>query len=151
MQDAMDRARFAMLARRMAALCLVAPLAGCASTIASVDGYYRQMAVNYQEAIDKAKEDEVSLDRRAQVLATTGDPGKSQKYRRELEKVRKWEEHCAWEKQRFEKAAGWMESHFSSARQSTAPAPSSDRPGGAIASPPAGDPGAPTVKDTPAG
>ncbi len=112
MRGAMDRARTGSIARRLAGLCLAIPLAGCASMTQDVNAYYRQMAVNYQEAIEQAKLDETSLDRQAQVMATTGDKKKLQKYQRVLSKVRKSEEEYARQQQRFEKAAEWMESHF---------------------------------------
>jgi hypothetical protein len=112
MRGPMDRARAGSVARWVAAFGLVIPLAGCASTTRSVDAYYRQMAVNYQEALDKAKLDEVALENQSKVLGATGDQSKYRKAKRQIEKIRSWEEHCAKEKKRFEKAAEWMESHL---------------------------------------
>jgi hypothetical protein len=87
-------------------------LAGCAAMTQDVDKYYRQMAYNYQEALDKAKLDEVTLQNQEKVLAVTGDQSGYRKARRQLEKIRSWEEHCVYEKKRFEKAAEWMEGRF---------------------------------------
>jgi hypothetical protein len=77
-----------------------------------VDAYYRQMAINYHEAAEKAKVDETSLHNQLRVLGTTGDQSKYIKTQRRLERMQAWEEKCAREEQRFEKAAEWMESHF---------------------------------------
>ncbi len=112
MRGAMDRARTGSIARRMAALCLGIPLAGCASMTQDVDAYYRQMAVNYQDAVEQAKLDEAQVDHQAQVLAVTGDKKKLQKCQQILAKIRKSEEDYAHQQKRFEKAADWMESHF---------------------------------------
>jgi hypothetical protein len=87
-------------------------LTGCASVTKDVDAYYRQMATNYGEAIEKAKVDEVSEQSKAKVLAATGDARAARKAQREAERIKAWQEHCAWEKERFEKAAKWMETHF---------------------------------------
>jgi uncharacterized protein involved in tolerance to divalent cations len=112
MRGAMDRARTGSIARRMAMLCLAIPLAGCASMTQDVDAYYRQMAVNYQEAVEQAKLDETKVDHQAQVLAVTGDKKKLEKCQHILAKIRKSEEDYAHQQKRFEKAADWMESHF---------------------------------------
>ena len=47
--------------------------AGCTSMSQDVDAYYRQMAVNYKEAAEKARMDEIALENETKVLATTGD------------------------------------------------------------------------------
>jgi hypothetical protein len=128
MKGAMDRPGAGPIARRMAALCLGISLAGCAAMTQDVDAYYRQMAVNYQEALDKAKIDEISVEHQAQVLAATGDKAKYRKYHRELGKIREWEERCAKEKKRFEKAAEWMESHFAIDKEKTEAVLASSKP-----------------------
>jgi hypothetical protein len=102
------RARSRLLRLLMLGLCN----AGCAAMTQDVDAYYRQMAINYQEALDKAKLDAVSLENQMKVLAVTGEPSKARKAERRLERIQSWEEHCATEKKRFEKAAEWMEAHF---------------------------------------
>jgi hypothetical protein len=112
MKGPMDWARAGSIARRMAALCLGIPLAGCASMTQDVDAYYRQMAVNYQEAVEQAKLDETKMEHQAQVMATTGDKKMLQKAERILAKIRKSEVDYAHQQKRFEKAADWMESHF---------------------------------------
>jgi hypothetical protein len=112
MKGAMDRARTGSNARWMAVLCLGIPLAGCASMTQDVDAYYRQMAVNYQEAVEQAKLDETKMEHQAQVLATTGDKKMLQKCERVIAKIRKSEVDYAHQQKRFEKAADWLESHF---------------------------------------
>ena len=98
---------------RLVGLLILGPcFAGCAAMTQDVDLYYRQMAVNYQEAVDNAKRDEVSLRNQLKVLGVTGDQSKYLKTQRKLEKLQTWEEKCAKEEKRFEKAAEWMESHF---------------------------------------
>ena len=44
-----------------------------------VDAYYRQMAINFQEAADKAKLDEVALENESRVLGVTGDQSRYRK------------------------------------------------------------------------
>jgi hypothetical protein len=112
MKGPMDRARAGSIARRMAALCLGIPLAGCASMTQEVDAYYRQQAVYYKEGVEQAKLDETKMEHQAQVLATTGDKKMLQKCERVLAKIRKSEVDYAHQQERFEKAAEWMESHF---------------------------------------
>jgi hypothetical protein len=94
-------------------LILLGPFfAGCAAMSQDVDAYYRQMAINYQEAVDNAKRDEVSLENQMRILGVTNDQTKYLKAQRKLEKLKAWEEKCAYQQKRFEKAADWMESHF---------------------------------------
>ena len=97
---------------RLASVSLGIALTGCAAMTQDVDAYYRQMAGNYQEAVQEAKIDELRLENQSRMLLATGDQARYRKSQRELSRVRSWEEHCAWEKQRFEKAAKWMETHF---------------------------------------
>jgi hypothetical protein len=91
---------------------LVLAAAGCASVAQDVDAYYRQMAVNYQEARDKAKMDVTTLENESKVLAVTGDTHKLKRAQRQLSRVQAWEEKCDKESVRFEKAAEWTEAHF---------------------------------------
>jgi hypothetical protein len=112
MRDVKRRSPIGWIGRLLVIPSVGVSLAGCASVTSDVDAYYRQMAVNYQEAIDKAKLDEVTLQKRSRVMAVTGDQRNQGKSQRELARIRKWEDHCEWEKERFEKAAKWMESHF---------------------------------------
>jgi hypothetical protein len=100
------------LARLLGLLAIGSSCAGCAAITQDVHAYYSQMAINYQEAADKAQLDAASLENQVKVLAVTGEPGKAQKTQRRLDGMRSWEQHCLEEKTRFEKAAGWMESHF---------------------------------------
>ena len=111
MTGPMDRALARRLVLPIAMIALGAPLVGCASYSQSVDAYYRQMASNYADAQKEAKIREIAVERQAKVLAATGD-SRYHKYERELKSLRKWQEHCAWEQQRFEKAASWMETHL---------------------------------------
>jgi hypothetical protein len=85
---------------------------GCAAVTQDVDAYYRQMAANYKEALDRAKIEEASLKNQSRVYAVTGDQREYRRAERELKRVQAWQEHCSREQQRFEKAAKWMESHF---------------------------------------
>jgi hypothetical protein len=87
-------------------------LAGCAAMSQDVDAYYRQMAINYHEAAENAKLDEVSAENQLRVLGATGDQQHYVKMQRKLERLRAWEEKCTKEEKRFAKAADWMESHF---------------------------------------
>lgn len=92
---------------------MLAPwLTGCAAMTQDVDAYYRQMAFNFREAADKAKLDEVALENESKVLGVTGDQSRYRKAQKQLRKIKEWEEHCAKEKVRFEKAAEWMETHL---------------------------------------
>ena len=112
MQGTMDWTQWRVRSR-LFGLLLVGPcLAGCAAMSQDVDLYYRQMAVNWQEALDKAKLDEVALNNQSRVLGVTGDKSKYVKAQRRLQRLKDWEDHCAKEQKRFEKAAEWMESHF---------------------------------------
>jgi hypothetical protein len=87
-------------------------MAGCASMTEDVDAYYRQMAYNYKEAEEKAKMDELSLESQAKALAATGDFKRQKRAKRELDRVKKWEEKCEKQAGRFEKAAEWTEARF---------------------------------------
>lgn len=87
-------------------------LCGCAAMTKDVDAYYRQMAINYKEALDDARLEEKSLEKKSRVYAVTKDEKQYRKTQRELDRVRTWEERCAREQERFAKAAKWMESHF---------------------------------------
>jgi hypothetical protein len=98
---------------RWAGILFLGPgFAGCAAIGRDVDAYYRQMAINYHGAAEAAKTDEVSLKNQLRVLGTTGDQSGYLKTQRKLERLQAWEEKCAKEEVRFQKAAEWMESHF---------------------------------------
>jgi outer membrane murein-binding lipoprotein Lpp len=94
------------------AVVLSVTLAGCASMTEDVDAYYRQMAYNWRESGEKAKMDELSLDSESKVLAATGDFRHQKRVKRELDKVKAWEEKCDKQAGRFEKAAKWTETRF---------------------------------------
>jgi hypothetical protein len=87
-------------------------MAGCASMTEDVDAYYRQMAYNYKEAVEKAKMDELSLESQTKALAATGEFKMHKRAQRELDRVKKWEEKCEKQAGRFEKAAEWTEARF---------------------------------------
>src|SRR5262245_45566726 len=80
--------------RLLAVLMLAPGASGCASVTQDVDLYYRQMAHNYQEAVEKARLDAASLENQAKVLAVTGETRKQRKSQRQLDKMRSWEGHC---------------------------------------------------------
>ncbi len=87
-------------------------MAGCASMTQEADEYYRQMAFNWRESLEKAKMDELSLDSEKKVLAATGDFRRYKRVERELGRVKAWEDKCEKQAARFEKAAVWTEAHF---------------------------------------
>jgi uncharacterized protein YgiM (DUF1202 family) len=107
-----DRTRWRARSRLLGLLILAPGFAGCASMTQDVDAYYRQMAFNFQEAADKAKLNEVALENESRVLGVTGDQSRYRKAQKQLRRIKDWEEHCAKEKVRFEKAAEWMETHL---------------------------------------
>lgn len=111
MTGPMDRALARTFVRPIVAIALGISVGGCASYSRSVDAYYRQMASNYADALKEAKIREIAVEKQAKILAATGD-SRYHKYERELKSLHKWQEHCAWEQQRFEKAANWMEAHL---------------------------------------
>jgi hypothetical protein len=92
-------------------------LGGCAAVTQDVDAYYRQMAVNYEEALDDARLEETKLEKKAQLFAVTKDRKELRRTERDLERVRSFEEHCIREQKRFDKAAKWMESHLASVKK----------------------------------
>jgi hypothetical protein len=112
MQGTTDRTRWRARSRLLGLLILGPCFAGCAAMTQDVDAYYRQMAFNFQEAADKAKLDEVALENESRVLGVTGDQSRYRKAQKQLARIKSWEEHCAKEKLRFEKAAEWMETHL---------------------------------------
>ena len=116
------------LARLLGFLVMGSSCAGCATITQDVDAYYRQMAINYQDAADKAKLDAASLENQVKVLAVTGEPAKAHKTQRRLDRTRSWEQYCLKEKTRFEKAAEWTEAHFRIKPQVSAGRVSAPRP-----------------------
>jgi acyl-[acyl carrier protein]--UDP-N-acetylglucosamine O-acyltransferase len=92
-------------------------LGGCAAVTQDVDAYYRQMAVNYKEAIDDAKVEELKLEKKAQIYAVTKDQKELRRTERTLARVRSIEERYTREQERFDKAAKWMESHLDSVKK----------------------------------
>jgi hypothetical protein len=85
---------------------------GCATVSSDVDAYYRQMAVNYKEAQEKARMEAVTLENESKVMAVTGDMHQLKRAQRRLGRIKAWEEKCGKEATRFEKAAEWTEAHF---------------------------------------
>ncbi len=89
-------------------LCLLVQsscLSGCAAMIQDVHLYYQQMAVNYKEAEEKAKLDAVTLERESGSLLQGGELHKYKRAQKELAKLKDWQEYCARQHERFEKAA----------------------------------------------
>lgn len=88
-------------------LLLVLPLciSGCAAMIQDVHLYYQQMAINYKEAEEKAKLDAVTLERQSGSLLQGGELHKYNRTQKELAKIKNWQEYCARQHERFEKAA----------------------------------------------
>ena len=82
---------------------------GCGAISQDVHRYYRQMAINYKEAEDKAKLDAMSLEGQSRVLMQTGDFRNYNHTQKELARIKGWESQCARQRERFEKAAETME------------------------------------------
>jgi hypothetical protein len=80
-------------------------LSGCAAMIQDVHLYYQQMAINYKEAEAKAKLDALSLERQSGALLQGGELHKYHRAQKELAKIKNWQEYCARQHERFEKAA----------------------------------------------
>ena len=80
-------------------------LSGCAAMIQDVHLYYQQMAINYKEAEEKAKLDAVTLERQSGSLLQGGELHKYNRAQKELAKIKNWQEYCARQHERFEKAA----------------------------------------------
>jgi hypothetical protein len=106
------RARSLALRASLGLALLALGAAGCTSMSQDVDAYYRQMAFNYKEAAEKANMDALALENETKVLATTGDFNHLKKTRRQLSRIKAWEEKCDYQAKRFEKAAEWTEAHF---------------------------------------
>jgi hypothetical protein len=87
-------------------------MAGCASVAGDVDAYYRQMAYNWRESGEKAKVDEVTLNSQSNAYVATGELHRLKRTKRELERVKVWEDKCEKQANRFEKAAEWTEARF---------------------------------------
>jgi hypothetical protein len=74
-----------------------------------VHRYYRQMAKNYYEAEEKAKLDAIALNAESQGLLLAGNVHKYNRARKELTRLKNWEARCAYQRERFEKAAQKLE------------------------------------------
>lgn len=91
--------------RLLLLLALAACLSGCAAITQDVHLYYRQMAINFKEAEDKAKMDALTLEGQSRSLLQGGDLHKYNKAQKELARIKDWQLHCAKQRERFEKAA----------------------------------------------
>ncbi len=100
-------------------------MAGCASMAEDVDAYYRQMAYNWRESGEKARVDEVTLNSESNAYAATGEFHRLKRTKRELERVKVWEDKCEKQANRFEKAAEWTEARFHLTRPPIPDAPAS--------------------------
>ncbi len=101
--------------RSLAALLVVAmSLTGCAAMTQDVAQYYRQMAANFKEAEDKAGVDLSTSERKANMLLKGGEVRQFNKAQREVSRLKDWQEHCARQRVRFEKAAEKLEPSSSS-------------------------------------
>lgn len=88
---------------------LLVGLSGCGAIKQDVHQYYSQMAKNYHEAEQKAKLDAVALDAESRGLLQSGQVHKYNRTRKELTRLKDWEARCAYQKERFEKAAKKLE------------------------------------------
>jgi len=89
---------------------------GCASVTRDVRDYYQQMAYNYKEAADKARLKAATLEGESKMELATGDLTHYRRSKRELKKIKAWEEKCIKQEERFAKAARWTEDKFGIAR-----------------------------------
>lgn len=84
-------------------------LQGCGAVKQDVHQYYSQMAKNYHEAEEKAKMDAIALEAESRGLLQSGQVHKYNRTRKELTRLKDWEARCAYQKERFEKAAKKLE------------------------------------------
>jgi hypothetical protein len=137
MSEIMEPACGRVWALGSALLLMMLSTAGCASMTQDVDLYYRQMEFNYKEAQDRAKKQEVTLQRQASVMAASGDEHLMKRTQKEIDRIKAWEAKCAKEEKRFEKAAKWTEDHFHLDRPPIAGEKASLRPNNeGVSSPP---------------
>jgi hypothetical protein len=94
-------------------------LSGCAAMSRDVHQYYRQMALNYKEAEEKAKLNALSRETEANMLLQAGDVHKYKRAQKEVTRLKDWQSHCARQRERFEKAADKME-HTGDSKQEPA-------------------------------
>jgi hypothetical protein len=90
-------------------LTLTIGLAGCAAMSQDVHQYYRQMALNFREAEEKTKVQIATRESEANLLLKAGEVHQYKKAQREVNRLKDWQEHCAHERERFEKAARKLE------------------------------------------
>ena len=90
-------------------LLLAVSLVGCAAMTQDVHQYYRQMATNFKEAEEKAKVRIATRQREASMLLKGGEVHQYKRAIREVNPLKNWQEHCARERERFEKAAEKLE------------------------------------------
>ncbi|MCL4499447.1 MAG: hypothetical protein M1335_04290 [Chloroflexi bacterium] len=94
---------------RKTLLLLAVSLVGCAAMTQDVHQYYRQMATNFKEAEEKAKVRIATRQREASMLLKGGEVHQYKRAIREVNRLKNWQEHCARERERFEKAAEKLE------------------------------------------
>jgi hypothetical protein len=90
-------------------LALVLGLGGCAAMTQDVHEYYRQMAANFKEAEAKAAVQITTREREASMLLNGGEVHQFKRAMREVNRLKGWQDHCARERERFEKAAQKLE------------------------------------------
>jgi hypothetical protein len=79
--------------------------------VQDVHRYYSEMAHNYKQAEEKAKMDAMTLEGQSRVHLQAGDLHGYNKVQKELAKIKNWELRCAWQRERFEKAAAKLDGH----------------------------------------
>jgi hypothetical protein len=116
------------LPRMMALLLLVPTLPGCIAAATDVRDYYREMALNYHEAGEKAKMDAVTLEGEARMLAKNGDFHRVKRTEREIARIKAWEAKCAKNEGKFDDAARRTEGlfHLEPPLEKRKPAPNLD-------------------------
>jgi hypothetical protein len=84
---------------------LLLGLSGCGAVKQDVHRYYRQMAENYREAEEKAKFEAVTLEADSRTFLRAGNVHRFNRARKELARLKDWEDRCASQRERFEQAA----------------------------------------------
>jgi hypothetical protein len=80
-------------------------LAGCAAMTQDVHEYYSQMAANFKEAEEKTAVQIATGEREASMLLNGGEVHQFKREMRKVNRLKNWQEHCARDRERFEKAA----------------------------------------------
>lgn len=108
-QQGWDRFTVGTVSLALAMVVNAVAISGCGAVKEDVHQYYQQMARNYHDAQEKAKQDAISLNSQSRGYLETGDVNKYNRARKQLARIRDWEARCAYQQERFEKAARMLE------------------------------------------